>query len=144
MALLAPVLWVFKGDTEYSPAKIIFNKNRNIKRAFDCFDLKGIVDTFMNQIKGKFDDIANIIKDIFEFFFKIIFDSIKELLIPNFVSFFKPLFAWFIEPIMIFIFGNNEFDGIYDIAIRYMFYGIIVICLGIILEILSISKIWAG
>ena len=37
--------------------------------------------------------------------------------------------------------GNGS---IYDIAIRYMFYGIIVILFGIFLEILSISKIWAG
>ncbi len=82
--------------------------------------------------------------EIFKKFIESFLDVLNPLIIEGFVPLFKSLFSWFIEPIMIFIFGEDGDGGIYDIIIRYMFYGIIVILFGIFLEILSISKIWAG
>ena len=97
-------------------------------------------DQILSFLQGGLDVFGEIFKKFIESFLDVFIPLIKK----GFVPFFKSLFSWFIEPIMIFIFGEDGDGGIYDIIIRYMFYGIIVILFGIFLEILSISKIWAG
>jgi len=94
---------------------------------------------FLSFLQGGLGVFGDIFIELIESFL----DVLNPLIKKGFVPLFKPFF-WFIEPIMIFIFGEDGGGGIYDIIIRYMFYGIIVILFGIFLEILSISKIWAG
>lgn len=98
-----------------------------------------IGDQFLSFLQGGLGVFGDIFKELIESFLDVLNPLIEQGFVPLFKSFF-----WFIEPIMIFIFGKDGDGGIYDIAIRYMFYGIIVILFGIFLEILSISKIWAG
>ena len=102
---------------------------------------------FLSFLQGGLGVFGDIFKELIESFldvFKIFIsfirdDTTQQLWVKNNKSLISG-----IKNMHLILFTDLGNGSIYDIAIRYMFYGIIVILFGIFLEILSISKIWAG